>query len=211
MQPLSFASSVVSSSSRGSGPDRRVARVRRGPLAVAAVVAATVLSLHTAAQAQQLGGPFAMQGYQGYPPPPSGPPPGSRGYGYYQPRYYAPARQFGLYRPFTLGVGVGVGALSFNDAYGRINEGALSYTLRVGFGVTRNWLVFLGAEGAGTDHQSFGVWQTAYLIGAQCFVVDRLYLRGGVGVAHATAENALGIGAHGTGEAFMGAAGLQVR
>jgi hypothetical protein len=121
------------------------------------------------------------------PPPPYGPPP----YGYYQPGYYQPPPQRSLYRPFTLGLGLGVGMLGFQDLYGaRASEVGLSYTLRVGFGVTSRWLVFLGAEGTGVNHLDAGVWQTAYLLGAQAFLVQHLYLRGGFGLANSTGEDA---------------------
>src|SRR5581483_10423036 len=111
-----------------------------------------------------------------------------------------------VYRPFTLAIGLGAGALSFRDSGGQTGEGGLSYTLRVGLGVSRDWLVFVGVEGIGTSHDSSGVWQTAYLLGAQCFVLDRLYLRGGFGLASASAEDA--VTSTGIGEAVLGAAGL---
>jgi hypothetical protein len=114
------------------------------------------------------------------------------------------------FRPFTLGLGLGLGGLLFHDGAGRAREGGLSYTLRVGFGVTRGWLVFLGAEGTGTNHMSFGVWQTAYLLGTQYFLAERLYLRAGVGLANATAADAAGLAIGGSGPAFMAAAGVEL-
>jgi hypothetical protein len=114
------------------------------------------------------------------------------------------------FRPFTLGLGLGVGGLLFHDGSGQAREGGLSYTLRAGFGVTRGWLVFLGIEGTGTNHMTFGVWQTAYLLGTQYFVLDRLYLRAGVGLAKATAADAAGLSIGGTGAAFMAAAGIEL-
>src|SRR5688572_5844603 len=67
------------------------------------------------------------------PPPPYGPPP----YGY-QPNYYPAAQPTRApYRPFTLGLGLGVGMLNFRDLFGsRASEAGLSYTMRVGFGIT---------------------------------------------------------------------------
>jgi hypothetical protein len=99
--------------------------------------------------------------------------------------------QRSLYRPFTLGLGLGVGTLSFRDIYGvRTGRAGLSYTLRIGFGVTTRWLVFLGAEGTGVNHLDAGVWQTAYVLGAQVFLIQHLYLRGGFGLANSAGEDA---------------------
>jgi len=128
------------------------------------------------------------------PPPPNYPPPppyGPPAYGY-QPSYYPAAQPTRApYRPFTLGLGLGVGLLSFRDLFGnRASEAGLSYTMRVGFGITSRWLVFLGAEGTGVNHVDAGVWQTAYLLGVQVFVFQQLYLRAGLGLANSTGEDA---------------------
>src|SRR4051795_10904665 len=148
----------------------------------------------------------------GYPPPPPyGPPPG------YPPPVYGPAPPYAYptqpargFRPFALGLGLGVGGVVFHDAFGRAREGGLSYTLRAGFGVTRAWLVFLGVEGTGANHMTYGVWQTAYLLGVQYFALERLYLRAGFGVANATAADTAGIALGGTGAAFMFSAGVEI-
>lgn len=143
----------------------------------------------------------------GYPPPPpyGGPPGGAPApHGYY-PRSYFPQPPRPQYRPFTLGMGLGVGALAFHDEFGeRQGEPGLSYTLRVGFGITRSWLIFLGAEGTGVTHDDAGVWHTAYLLGAQCFVIDRVYARGGLGLSTATIQDDSV-----TGQALMAAAGFE--
>jgi hypothetical protein len=139
------------------------------------------------------------------PPPPYGPPPA---YGYYQQPGYYPAAQppRSPYRPFTLGLGLGVGMLSFRDLFGkRASEVGLSYTMRVGFGITSRWLVFLGAEGTGVNHVEAGVWQTAYLLGAQVFILRQLYLRAGIGLANSTGEDANDT----TGQALSAVAGFE--
>jgi hypothetical protein len=88
-----------------------------------------------------------------------------------------------------LALGLGMGTLHFRDLYGaRTSELGLAYTLRVGFGITRSWLLFLGAEGTGVTHDQTGFWQTSYVVGAQVFVFNRLYLRAGFGVASGTAQ-----------------------
>ena len=138
------------------------------------------------------------------PPPPYGPPPS---YGYYQQPYYPAAQPARMpYRPFTLGLGLGVGMLSFRDLVGkRVSDAGLSYTMRVGFGITSRWLVFLGAEGTGVNHVESGVWQTAYLLGAQVFVLRQLYLRAGIGLANSTGQEANDT----TGQALTAVAGFE--
>jgi hypothetical protein len=137
------------------------------------------------------------------PPPPYGPPP----YGYYQQPYYPTAQPpRSTFRPFTLGLGLGVGMLSFRDLFGaRASDVGLSYTMRIGFGITSRWSVFLGAEGTGVNHLEAGVWQTAYLLGAQVFLIQHLYLRGGFGLANSTGEDAN----DSTGQALTGVAGFE--
>ena len=138
-----------------------------------------------------------------YPPPPPYGPPASYG-GYPPPYYQAVQPPRSLYRPFMLGLGLGT--LSFRDPFGaRVGEPGLSYTLRVGFGISSRWSVFLGAEGTGVNHRDAGVWQTAYVLGAQCFLVHSLYLRAGIGLASATAEDSNDT----TGQALMGAVGFE--
>jgi hypothetical protein len=140
-------------------------------------------------------------------PPPGYPPAPPAGYGY-RPQWYPPPPARSLYRPFVLGLGLGIGTLHFRDFLGtRSADPGLSYTLRVGFGITRRWLVLLGAEGAGVNHLERGVWQTAYLLGLQAFVLDRLYLRAGVGIADGTAQ---GDSSDLTGPAVMGGAGFEL-
>ena len=145
----------------------------------------------------------------GYPPSPYGPPPGYPGY--YPQQYYTPPPQpRGVHRPFTLGLGLGVGGLAFYDAFGRTGEVGLSYTLRVGFGITRNWLVFLGVEGTGVNHANHGVWQSGFLLGAQYFLFNRLYLRAGLGLANSSADDGATYYRDETGQAFMAGAGFEL-
>jgi hypothetical protein len=202
------------------------------------LTAAAVLMVHTAAWAQQpppgpaqpapsTPSPSPQQpppppppppGYP--PPPPYGPPPGYPGsppgypgsYGYYPPTYYQPPPPRGNYRPFSLGFGIGAAGLRFYDNVGATGEGGLSYTLRLGFGVSRSWTIFLGLDGAGVNHDGYGsVFQTGYFLGAQFFPLSRLYLRAGLGLATASVEdNSLYYPRRrDTGQAFMGAAGFE--
>jgi hypothetical protein len=171
----------------------------------AAVVIGTALPVAAAAQSPPVGHP-PPAGPPEYPPAGPG---GYGGYGGYGAPSYPPAPG-ARYRPFTLGLGLGAGGLTFRDANGRTREAGLSYTVRIGFGVTQGWLVFIGAEGTGTNHTTYGVWQTAYVLGMQYFILQRLYLRAGFGLANATARDARGMAMGGTGAAFMAAAGVEI-
>jgi hypothetical protein len=196
---------------------------RRGALRASSSIALACLLAHASVHAQDAPAPPASepappaepapppvpappQPPPNYPPPPPyGPAPG---YGYYQQPGYYPAAPppRSAYRPFMLGLGLGVGTLQFRDPFGvRTGEAGLSYTLRVGFGITSRWLVFLGAEGIGVNHGDAGVWQTAYLLGAQAFILGGLYARAGLGLANATAEDADDT----AGQALMGAVGFE--
>jgi hypothetical protein len=188
------------------------------------LTAAGVLTLHSAAWAQQQPPPPPEQPAPppslpappapppGYPPPPPyGPPPGypSQGYGYYPPpTYYQPPPR-GSYRPFSLAFGIGAAGLRFYDNFGATGEAGLSYTLRIGFGVSRAWTVFLGLDGAGVNHAGYGVWQTGYFLGAQFFPLSRLYVRAGLGLSTATADDNALYPRRDTGQAFLGAAGFE--
>ncbi len=152
--------------------------------------------------------PSAPPPSYGPPPPPYGPPPGY-GPGYYPAPYYPPPRSVRSYRPFSLGGGLGLGALTFRDAFGHDAEPGLSYTLRFGFGITHRWQVWLGLEGAGASHANTGVYQTAYMMGAQCFALGSLYFRAGLGLSRQTYEQGLYL-ADETGQAFMAGAGIEL-
>ncbi len=161
-------------------------------------------------------GPYSPEygGAPGYPPsydPAAayGAPPG---YAYHPSPYYvrqaAPARE--IFRPFTIGLGVGMGALSWhtvNDSEGRAG---LSYTARLGVGFARNWVCFLGVEGTSTGQTASNQEQTAYLVGAQGFFFRRLFLRGALGLAHVTDESDRRGWADSRGHAFMGGAGVEI-
>jgi hypothetical protein len=173
--------------------------MKRPSRSLFAVVIGIALPVAAAAQPGPVGYPPPA------PPPPENPPAGPGGYA--APGYpVEPVR----YRPFTLGLGLGAGGLAFHDGNGRAREAGLSYTVRIGFGVARGWLVFVGAEGTGTNHMTYGVWQTAYLLGTQYFILERLYLRAGFGLANATATNTSGQAMGGTGAAVMAAVGVEI-
>jgi hypothetical protein len=141
----------------------------------------------------------------GYSPPPRqtyyGPPQGygqpsgygAGGYGapsgayrYQQPP--PPARRV-TDRPFTIGGGIGFGGLKLTDSSGGTwSQGGLSYTARLGFGLRPGLILLWDIEGSSVEHavanggfQTYS--QTAHLAALQMFVGDRLFLKGGFGVA----------------------------
>jgi hypothetical protein len=138
-------------------------------------------------------------------PYPYGPPPG------YQPApavpyYYPPAPAArGVYRPFTIAIGLGLGWLSLPRP--REHQGGLNYLARIGFGVTRNWIVFLGLDGAAVGAPELS--QTNYLLGAQFFFARRFYARGGVGLAMLSERTELD--SYGSaGQAFLAGLGAEL-
>jgi hypothetical protein len=181
--------------------------------AAAALVLFAVMSVHSVAHAQP--------GYYPPPPPPRGYarpyraypaypgyPPSSRYYYPPAPRYYGPQRDY-LYRPISLGLGLGVGGLTMSDSCCRQQEGGLSYTARLGFGIARQWGLFVGVEGTGVDHASHAASQTGYLAGVQFFPIDRLYLRLGAGLAVASFQDAPSLRVHQVAGALSGAVGYE--
>ncbi|HLK92731.1 MAG TPA: hypothetical protein VKZ18_22755 [Polyangia bacterium] len=131
-----------------------------------------------------------------YPPPPP-----------YRPYYRYPAYRYAppppyytvppppprdpLYRPFTLGGGIGFGGLNFVDQYSlqQVRQGGFSYTFRLGFGLRPGLLLLWDVEGAAANYNSSTVSQTANLVALQIFCGQRFFLKGGFGVADAVEDN----------------------
>lgn len=147
-----------------------------------------------------------------YGPPVYPPPPYRYGYRYASPpTYYAyppsPPPRDVLYRPFTLGGGIGFGGLIFQDqnTLDRQHQGGLSYTFRLGFGLCPGLLLLWDVEGAAVEHGASSLSQTANLVALQLFATRRFFLKGGFGVAAATQDNATLWGA-----AAMGGVGYEL-
>jgi hypothetical protein len=114
----------------------------------------------------------------------------------------------GIWRPFTITLGLGFGALSLPGEPTRDYETSLGYLARVGFGVTRDWVVFLGLDGANVTTPDGDTSVTNYLIGAQYFILPRLFVRGGLGIGSFSEERLTGSeGA--TGQGFLAAVGYE--
>jgi hypothetical protein len=136
-----------------------------------------------------------------YAPPAYGPPP-------YPPYRYAPYRSAPppqayytyppaqpqrdvLDRPFTLGGGIGFGGLVFTDQYTgqQVHQNGLSYTFRLGFGLRPGLLLLWDVEGAAANYRSSTISQTANLVALQIFVTQRLFIKGGFGLADAVQDS----------------------
>ncbi len=195
----------------------------------------TVLLLHTAAQAQQVEPqeyPPAYAPPPGYvpppPPPPAyGPPPTygaapvyvpppppyryAPAYRYAPPSYYAlpppPPPRDVLYRPLTLGFGIGFGGLVFDDGYGgHTHQGGFAYTGRLGFGLRPGLILLLDTEGAVVSSGPSTISQSANVIGLQIFATRRLFVKGGFGFGAANQDNAPTL----WGPAAMGGVGYEL-
>ena len=115
-----------------------------------------------------------------------------------------------MWRPFTISLGLGFGLLSSPDDGGsRDNDPSLDYLARIGFGVTRDWLVFLGLDGASVSSQARDISVTNYLIGAQYFIASRFYVRGALGLANFNEDSVLD-SYNTSGQGFLAAAGVEL-
>jgi hypothetical protein len=122
----------------------------------------------------------------GYGPPPSyGPPPGRYPPPNYYYRYPPPPPRLVTDRPFTIGLGIGFGGLSSRDALGQTTtDSAMAYTARIGFGLRPGLILMWDLEGSVvTRPRQTSVSQTASLAALQIFLGNRLFLKGGFGLA----------------------------
>jgi hypothetical protein len=103
--------------------------------------------------------------------------------------------------------GLGVGVLSLPEFDGdRDTVTGYSYSVRLGFGLTPDLIVFAGIDGIGLSEPTFDLSQTNYLLGAQYFVIPRLYLRGGIGIASVSQDGY----DTATGQGFLGGLGVEL-
>jgi hypothetical protein len=160
------------------------------------VAALTVLLVHTAAaQAQQSSYPPGYGPPPGYVPSPYGapppPPPPPRYYYYSPPPPPPPPPRNVLYRPFTIGGGIGFGGLRLHDhATGMTtSEGGMAYTAHLGFGLAPRLILMWDVEGSVVNRGASFFSQTAHLAALQLFLGDRLFIKGGFGVAQVNQDD----------------------
>jgi len=152
--------------------------------------------------------PYPTYG-QGYAPPYGAPPPPPYQpypypYGYRRAPYgYGPRSYYGygapavvpvrslLDRPFELRLGFGLSSLHYRDLYGDTqNDGGGNWNFQLGFGLAPRFILLFGIDSvfAGSS-SSYTYEQTALTVGAQVFLLQRLYLRGGIGTAARSASD----------------------
>jgi hypothetical protein len=170
------------------------------------LAAATVLLVHTAAAYGQQSPPPPSAYPPGYGPPPGYVPPGGYGYGapppaagggphsyyYYPPPPPPPPPRRVTDRPFTIGGGIGFGGLVFPSQTSgqRDSQGGFAYTFRLGFGLVPRLILMWDVEGAIVSRGPSFYSQTANLAALQLFLTDRLFIKGGFGLAQVNQDNA---------------------
>jgi hypothetical protein len=92
-------------------------------------------------------------------------------------------------RPFTIGGGIGFGGLQLNEAGNRTAESGMAYTARLGFGLRPGLILMWDIEGSVVDRGNAVFSQTAQLAALQIFVGDRLFLKGGFGLAQVNQDD----------------------
>ena len=96
---------------------------------------------------------------------------------------FPPAPPRGLPRQMNFALSMGPGFLMLSDAIGRDGQRALGLSARVGAVVAPHWNLHIGVDHTSTDRKGATFSQTALLVGAQRFVLGRVYLGGAVGLA----------------------------
>jgi hypothetical protein len=137
------------------------------------------------------------------------------GPGYYPPPYYhyrysrpmPPPRRV-TDRPFTIGGGLGFGGLHNVDGAGNATtDTGLAYTAHLGFGLRPGLILMWDIEGATGDRGAHSYAQTAQLLALQIFIGERLFIKGGFGLAQANRDD---LNYSNWGGAAMGGLGIEV-
>jgi hypothetical protein len=129
------------------------------------------------------------------------------------PGYYPPPPPTGIYRPISLTIAAGPGALWGPGE----SDFAVSYNLfRVGFGVARNVAVVAGFEGVGASsfnpdqHVDSWLRQEVWFLGAQFFVRPQLHVRLCAGMGAVAEVTATKTYSGGKGVALSGGLGYEL-
>lgn len=158
----------------------------------------------------------------GYVPPPGyGPPPPPR-YQRYQrygaprpvrtspPPYYGyppPVPRGVTDRPFTLGASAGFGGLKLERGGATSSENGFAYSARLGVGLRPGLLVMWDMERSVVDRGLSVYSQTAHLFALQMFIGEKLFIKGGFGMALADQDNLVSTG---WAPALMGGVGFEL-
>ncbi len=146
-------------------------------------------------------------------PPQTGAAPGgyaeNQGYGT-QGSGYPPPPPDGVYRPFSFTLGAGPGILRLNNGLDTSPAWGISYALRFGFGIQPDLIFTMGFEGTSATKNGTLASQDALLLGLQYFVSQLAYVRGAMGIANETEEDANEIYMDQNGLALQGALGVDL-
>jgi hypothetical protein len=170
------------------------------------LIGLTVLCFHTAAAYAQQSPPPPGAYPPGYGPPPGYVAPSPYGYGppppaaapphsyynyYYPPPAPPPPPRRVTDRPFTIGLGIGFGGLVFPDQVSgaRDSKGGFAYTGHLGFGLAPRLILMWDVEGAIVESGPAFYSQTAHLAALQLFLTDRLFVKGGFGLARVNRDD----------------------
>jgi hypothetical protein len=95
------------------------------------------------------------------------------------------------YRPFSLGVGVGLSGLAvFPNGSSNASRLGLGYNFRFGFGIDSRWSVILAADGASAYfNNDLNITETLFTVGPQVFLTPKVYVRAGIGAATSSYDN----------------------
>jgi hypothetical protein len=110
-------------------------------------------------------------------------------------------------RPFTLGASGGFGGLKVERGGLTSSQSGFAYSARLGIGLRPGLLLLWDIERSVVDRNASVFSQTAHLAALQMFVGDKLYLKGGFGMAQGDQDDLI----HTTwGPALMGGVGLEL-
>jgi hypothetical protein len=114
-------------------------------------------------------------------------------------------------RPFTIGGGGGLGGLQVKDSAGATQTtSAGAFTFRLGLGLRPGLLLMWDMEGAVADTGSATYRQVANLAALQLFLTNRLFLKGGLGVAQVSHSSNESSSSTDLGGAAMGGVGYEI-
>ncbi len=106
-------------------------------------------------------------------------------------------------------VGLGPSILSVPESGKHQHRLGYGYLARLGFGLTPDFIVFLGIDGTGLSDPDYTLAQTNYLIGVQYFVLPRLFVRGALGIAGISEDTEDG-SSGAAGQSFLGGIGVEL-
>jgi len=104
----------------------------------------------------------------------------------------------GIIRPISVTLGLGPGLLNESVNNNRELTLGLHWALRAGFGIAPNWQVVLAWQGTTAHSENVPVPDgrltlESFTVGAQAFLTQSVYVRGGLGTVSATLDDSFGV------------------